>query len=338
MRAIAGGMAVQVVVAAAKLGLADAMKDGPVPVAEIAARTRTHAPTLYRLLRALASLQIVIQHAEPAYGSSTAAETAVSFSLAPAGEMLRSDVPGSWRALVTMWGMPWRNRAYEHLDDCVRTGTSGVEHALGMDLWKYLDQHKPEFDNFNEAMTSAASTAHPIAAAAYDFSRFHQVADIGGGHGGLLVTILDRYPDLRGILFDRPQVIDEARALPACARASDRLQLVGGDFFVQVPGGADAYIMSHLLHNWNDEQATSILRNCRASMRTGATLLVLEAVIQPGSEPDFGKFMDIEMLVFFGGRDRTAEEFAALFQAAGFTFNRVIPTRSTISIVEGTAV
>ncbi len=312
--------------AAAELGIVDTLKDGPLSAEEVAARTKTHAPTMYRLLRALATLGLIeVQEGR-------------RFKLTDVGYYLRSDVPGSIRALAIMGGRAWHNRCWEQLAESVRTGRSGAQLAFGMSLWEYFDKERADFDNFNEAMTSAAANIHAMAAEAYDFSRFKVLADIGGGHGRLLGLVLQKTPGLRGVLFDRPSLEEGANAELKKMGIADRCKFVSGDFFSAVPEGADAHMMSHILHDWDDEQALQILRTCRKAMKPGDTLLVLDAVVKENAQGDWGTLMDIEMLMIFGGRDRTQEEFFKLFEQAGFKPHRVIPTRSNISIVEGSAV
>lgn len=317
----------QLLFAAAELGLADTLKDGPLSSEEVASRTKADAPMMYRLLRALSTLGVV------------QALESRRFQLTELGQYLRSDIPGSMRELAMMTGRPWHNRGWEQLSHCVRTGApSGVHAAFGTNLWDYFDKNRADFDNFNEAMTGASASMHGTATQAYDFSRFKTVADIGGGHGRLLGSILQKTPGLNGILFDRPSLKEGAEEELRKLGISQRCKFVGGDFFVSVPAGADAYMMSHILHDWPDDRARDILRACRESMKPGNTLLAFDAVIKPGIEHDWGALMDLEIFMMFGGRDRTEEEFAQLYQQAGFRLTRVVPTHSSISIVEGVAV
>ena len=170
---------------------------------------------------------------------------------------------------------------------------------------------------------------------AYDFSGVGVLADIGGGNGSTLVSVLRRYPRMRGIVFDLPGVVERAGTEVQAAGFADRCRVVGGSFLESVPDGADAYLLRHILHNWDDERAVAILRNVRPAMRAGARLLVVERVIPPGNEPMFGMLMDLTMLVVHGGRERTEEEFRSLFETAGFTLSRVVPTASDVSVIEG---
>jgi SAM-dependent methyltransferase len=319
----------QLLAAAAELGVADTLKEGPLSSEEIAERTQANAPMMYRLLRALSALGVV------------EALESHRFRLTELGQYLRSDIPGSMRALAMMTGRPWHNRGWEQLAHCVKTGAAGgVQAAFGTNLWDYFDkpQNRADFDNFNEAMTGASASMHGAATESYDFSRFNVLADIGGGHGRLLGTILQRTPGLSGVLFDRPSLKQGAEAELQKMGITQRCRFVGGDFFTSVPPGADAYMMSHILHDWPDDRALTLLRNCREALKPGGTLLVFDAVIKPGIDHDWGALMDLEIFMMFGGRDRTEEEFSQLFRQAGFRLNRIIPTRSSVSIVEGTAV
>jgi SAM-dependent methyltransferase len=317
----------QLLSAAAELGVADTLKEGPLSAEEIASRTQADVPMMYRLLRALSALGVL----EALEGR--------RFQLTDLGQYLRSDIPGSMRALAMMTGRPWHNRGWEQLAHCVRTGApGGVQAAFGTNLWDYFDKNRADFDNFNEAMTGASASMHGTATEAYDFSRFKTLADIGGGHGRLLGTIIQRTPGLSGILFDRPSLKEGAEAELRKMGLSQRCRFVGGDFFTSVPTGADAYMMSHILHDWPDDRALTILRNCREAMKPGGTFLAFDAVIKPGIDHDWGALMDLEIFMMFGGRDRTEEEFSQLYRKAGFKLTRVVPTRSSVSIVEGVAV
>jgi SAM-dependent methyltransferase len=317
----------QLLAAAAELGVADTLKDGPLSSEEVAARTQADAPMMYRLLRALSALGVL------------EALEARRFRLTELGQYLRSDIPGSMRALAMMTGRPWHNRGWEQLAHCVRTGAEGgVQAAFGMNLWDYFETNRADLDNFNEAMTGASASMHGTAAEAYDFSRFKVLTDIGGGHGRLLGTILQKTPGLSGVLFDRPGLKEGAEAELQKMGIAQRCRFVGGDFFSSIPSGADAYMMAHILHDWPDDRALRILRNTREAMKPGGTLLVLDAVIKPGTDHDWGALMDLEIFMMFGGRDRTGEEFSQLFHQAGFQLNRIISTSSSVSIVEGTAV
>lgn len=321
----AGKWTSHILATAAELRLADLLSPAPLSAAELAKKAGANASMMFRLLRALATLGVV----EPV--------GADEFKLGALGQFLRSDVPGSMRALSAMGGRPWHDRCWEQLTESVRTGTPGAQLAFGTNLWDHFSRNAEDFANFNDAMTSASATMHFMAAEAYDFSSFKQVVDVGGGHGRLLALVLNKTPGLRGIVFDRQELTEGARAEIQKAGVADRCEFIGGDFFVGVPAGGDAYMMGHILHDWDDERAEQILRSCRKGITPGGTLIVLDAVIKGGPQ-DFGTLMDLEISLLFGGKDRTEAEFAALFRKAGFELSQVVPTRSSISIVEGKAV
>jgi len=323
---LAGKWVSRAISVAAELGIADLLAAGERSTKDLAAACGAHEPSLYRLLRALAGCGIF-------------AETAPrTFALTPLAECLRSDAPDSVRGLARFFATPLTWRSWEYLLDCVRTGETGLKPMGVENAFEYLKDHRDEAQIFNEAMTAYSRQEGPAVADAYDFSRFQKVADIAGGHGLLLASVLQRYPAVHGLLFDLPQVIDGAREAIHAANLDTRCETVAGDFFETIPAGADAYMMKHIIHDWDDEQSIRILRNCRRAMAPEGRLLVLEILIPRGNEPSFAKLLDLEMLVIPGGRERTEEEFRALYGAAGFELTAVIPTRSPISIIERRAV
>jgi hypothetical protein len=312
--------------AAVELQLAETLKDGALSAEEVSARINSNPAVTYRILRALASVG-VLEQVPPK-----------RFSLNSYGRLLLPDEPQSIRHIVRMVGAPWHNRIWEVLVESARSGRSGAEQAFGMNLWEYFDVNNGDLTNFNTAMTEVSNTIGAHAIEAYDFSATETLVDVGGGHGRLLSSVLQQYPKMRGIIFDRPALADGARALLERRGLTDRCQFVAGDFLKSVPAGGTAYMMSHILHNWSDSHALTILRSCRAAMKPRTKLLVFDIVIKPAGERDWGKLMDVEMLAMFGGRERTAEEFATMFKEAGFVLERVVSTRSSTSIVEGSAI
>jgi SAM-dependent methyltransferase len=208
----------------------------------------------------------------------------------------------------------------------------------GANPWEWYAKHPAEAAEFNAAMTALSGTLHKAAVEAYDFSGIKTIMDVGGGHGHLLAQILAKYPSMRGILFDQPHVVSGSAPVFARLGVTERARAEGGSFFERVPEGADAHIMGHIIHDWDDEHATKILRVCRRSIAPGGRLLVVDAVIGARNEPDFSKLLDLEMLLVPGGRERTAEEFATLFTAGGWKLTRIIPTGAGKSIIEGTPV
>ena len=308
---------------AAKLRIADKLTSGPKSAADLARETGTHAASLYRLLRALASVGVFAEDADG------------RFRLTPMAEYLRTGVPGSMRGIADYCGSDWSWRAWGNLLDSIRTGETAFDRVFGEPCFDYLAKHPEDSAVFNEGMTGFSTSVAPAVAAAYDFSRLGTVVDVGGGHGVMLATILKAFPNVRGVVFDAPHVADGAREPIRAAGLADRCRAEGGDFFKSVPAGGDAYLMKHIIHDWPDDKATTILKNCRAAVNPGGKLLLVEIVIKPGNEPDLGKILDLEMLVLPSGRERTEGEYAALFAGAGWRLTRVVPTNSPMQVIEG---
>ncbi len=321
---LSGMMTARAVQVAAKLGIADLLQDGPQSATALAAATGTHAPSLYRLLRALASLGLFSEVEAGVF-----AQTTLSTFLA-------SDVHGSMRDMARMWGDSWRWQSWGDLDYSIQTGRPAFDHLHGKNLWQYFAEDDPAAGRlFSMAMTSFSEGVTEPVVTAYDYSSFRTVVDVGGAHGSLIRAILRRNPALRGILFDLPPVIQGAHEPIAEAGLAERCALVAGDFFTAVPSGADAYMLKFILHDWDDDHCVQILGNCRRAIRPTGRVLVVDQVLAPGNAPSFGKILDLEMLTILTGRERTEEEFAALFRASGFRLTRVVPTASPLSIIEG---
>jgi hypothetical protein len=327
LQVITGYASAQIVHVAAQLGLADLLTDGPRSVEDLAAATGTHAPSLARLVRALAALGIV---AEADGGR---------IELTPLGVPLRSDVPGSVRDAVLFLVGEWFWRAWGGLLHSLRTGEPAFDRIYGMSNFEYWE-HEPEagaiHDAFFRAMTR--TTNAPIVAS-YDFSRFGIVVDVGGSTGALLAAILVAHPGVRGILFDLPHVVSGAGSVLAEAGVADRCEVVGGSFFESVPKGGDAYVLRYVIHDWDEERSVAILRRCREAMAPGAVLLLVEQVVPERLEavPEARRVtrLDLQMLVLTpGGRERTAEEFRSLLRAAGFELRAVNPTASPFCMLE----
>jgi hypothetical protein len=306
---------------AAKLGIADLLVDGPRSAEELAAATKTQAGALYRVLRALASVGIFSE------------VTSGRFALTPMAELLRSDTSNSIRALAIMYAEE-QYRAWDDVLHSVRTGQPAFEHAFGLPYFDYFATHPEASQVFNEAMVGWTSQVVEAVVAAYDFSPFGAVVDVGGGHGALLAAILKSAPAARGILFDLPQVVESAEPFLAAAGVADRCARVGGDFFGEIPSGADAYLLAQILHDWDDEHSVAILRQVRRAMPDYGKLLVVELTLPEGDAPAFRKWMDLHMLVLLNGRERTARQYSDLFHTAGFELARTIPTHTGQSIVE----
>jgi len=312
----------RVLYAAAKLGLADHLGEGSRNAGELAGPTRTHAPSLHRLMRRLASLGVVSEDGDH------------RFRLTPLGEALKTGAPGSARATILALAGHWYWRVWDNFLYSLETGLPAFEKAWGMLEFDYLAKNPEEATYFNEAMIGFHSADPPAVAAAYDFSTFKTVVDVGGGTGNLLATILSRHTGPRGILADLPHVVREASSLIEARGLAHRMTTEAIDFFKTVPGGGDAYLLSHVVHDWNEDQCLMILGNCRKAIKPNGRLLIIEMVLPPGDAPHPGKLLDMVMLVGPGGRERTAEEYGALVARADFRLTRVVPTASAVSVVE----
>ena len=307
---------------AARLGLADHLAAGPQGAGELAEATGTHAPSLYRLMRTLAGLGLLTQDSNHRFG------------LTALGHSLRAGAPGAARATVlALAGDVWW-RGWENFLHCVETGGTGMQRAWGRPIFDFLADHPDEATHFNEAMIGFHGAEPAAVADAYDFSRCGAIVDVGGGTGNLLAAILERYPCVRGVLADRPHVLREAAAVLGPRGVADRVSLESIDFFEAVPRGGDVYLLSHVVHDWDDERCLAILRNCRQVMTPASRLLIVEMVLSAGNAPHPGKLLDLAMLVMPGGQERTEEEYAALVAKAGFVLSRVVPTWSAVSVLE----
>ncbi len=310
---------------AAKLAIADLLVGGPLSVDQLAQDTQTDPRSLLRVLRALASVGVFQE------------TRAGVFAQSELSEFLRSDVAGSQRSLCIANSQPDNWRAFAGLDYSVRTGKPALEQLTGKSFFEVYSNDPYYSEAFHSGM-SGLSELHSFAVnTSYDFSTCRRLCDIGGGYGHLLGTILEANPTIEGVLFDIPDVINTARTAPAKEVLHARAELVEGDFFVAVPPGCDTYLMKLILHDWDDDHATTILQNIRTAMSTDSTLLVVDAVIPPGNEPSMNKLLDLQMLVALSGRERTEEEFRKLMSAAGLRLDRVIPTPSPVSILQVSA-
>lgn len=317
--------ACQAIHVAATLGIADLLKDGPRSADELADDTGTHAPTLYRLLRALASVGVFAE----------GDENDGRFGLTPLAEYLRTDASGSVRTWAVHIGQPYYWSAWAHLLDSVKSGKPAFPELHGTSVWEYRAVRPEESAIFDSAMTGLSAMVAEAVVQRYDFSRFDVLADVGGGVGALLAAILKANPRLRGILFDQTHVVAHARSWLEGAGVADRCEVVGGSFFEGVPEGADAYLLKSVVHDWDDAEAVEILRKCRTAMADTGTLLMVEPVLRAGNAPDPAKYSDLNMLVMLGGRERSAEEFRGILAEAGFRLGGIIATESTHNIIEG---
>lgn len=308
---------------AAELGIADQLEGGPKSVSAIATATGTHEDSLYRVLRLLASTGVFTELPER------------SFALTPLSSMLLTSNPQGMRNTVRMmtFGEHWK--AWGSLIDVVRGGGIATDIAEGCDIWEYFKRNPDRAEIFDASMTDFTMQSNAAIVGSFDFSQHKTVCDVGGGHGWLVKAILEANPSMRGIVFDQEYVVEGARKVMAEAGLSARAEGVGGSFFESVVGGADLYMAKNIIHDWDDEKSITILRNIRKVMPAEGRLLLVEIMVGPANVPEPGKFMDVNMLAMTGGRERTAEEFAALFAQSGFKLGRVIPTPSLMNLVEG---
>ncbi|WP_172831721.1 methyltransferase [Mycobacterium asiaticum] len=319
---LAGKWVSQAISVAAELSIADELAAGPRAVEDLAAACGAHPDSLHRLLRALASVGVFAE------------DTAGRFANTGMSESLRSDVPGSMRSMALMFGGRPAWDAWGELRESIRTGESAFKAVNGAHAFDYM-KGDPKFGRiFGEAMTAFSAQELSAIHAAFDFSQVPTLVDVAGGHGAFLLSVLERNPDQRGILFDQPDVIRHAQAALDSSPAATRCSLVSGDFFVEVPAG-DGYVLKHILHDWRDDLAIKILSTIQRAARPGARLFVIDAVVEPGNTAGFAKLLDLEMLVFYdGGRERTLAAVEKLFAATGFRLLRVVPTHSLMNVIE----
>jgi hypothetical protein len=311
--------------AVAELGVADALANGPARPMELAERLGADGGALTRVLRALTEVGLFEELADG------------RFALTALGETLRGDVPGSVRRAAILWTEEWHWRAYGHFGASVRTGESGMRPAHGSTYWEYLAEHPDTAATLNGMMSSASVLRAQALARTYDFAGVERLVDIGGGEGGLVCAVLQAHPHLSGVVFDLPGVIAAARERLIGAGLTERAEALAGDFFHQVPPGADAYVLSWVLHDWDDASALRILANCRAAIEDAGRLLVIEMVLPSADEPrspkagyleQLAKVTDLEMLAVVGGRERTRAEYEELLARAGFRLTQVVELES----------
>jgi hypothetical protein len=308
---------------AAEFGIADLLKAGPKSTEELAQAIGANPAALYRMLRALAGAGVFAE------------ETDGSFSLTPLSELLRGDNPESLRAFAALMGDEVSFQMWAELPYSIQTGKPAAPHKLGMPWFGWLEQNPVKAKAFHDAMTSLSGGAMAAVLSAYDFSGIKTLVDVGGGHGLLLATVLSKYPDIRGVLYDAPPVVAGAAELLAAHGVADRCNAVGGDFLESVPAGGDAYILKHIIHDWSDEECVTILRHCNAGMAASGKVLIVEMVIPERNVPGISKLLDLEMLLLLSGRERTETEYRDLLGSAGFELTRIVPTPSPYSVIEG---
>ena len=323
MQMAMGFIVSQALAVVARLEIADLLKDGAKTAKELAELTATHEPSLYRLLRALASIGVLHKDAD-------------KFSNTPLGDVLRSDHPASMRAALHMLGDPEHWNSHGNMQQSVKTGEIAFDYTFGIPVFPYFAENPDAAAVFDRSMTSFSRAVAEAVSSVYDFSQAETIADIAGGHGILLAKVLQKNPQAKGILFEQPQVL-EGNIL-AKENVAERSTLVSGDFFNEIPVVADIYLMKFIIHDWNDEQSITILNNLAKSAPKGAKLLLVETVVEEDDNaPSLSKIMDLNMLVMTGGRERTPSEYAALFEKTGFRLEKVYPT-APLQIVEAVRV
>jgi len=307
----------------ADLAIPDLLKEGPRPVDDLAARSAVDTDSLYRLLRAASGVGVLTELPNRRFENNALSN------------LMRSDVPGSLRAMVRWINEDSAWQAWGGLGYSVKTGQPAFNHVLGEEVFEHFQKHPEAGQIFNEAMISVTAMTGAAVAKAYDFSVFKKIVDVGGGHGAMLAAIAAEYPGIHGIVFDRPEVVEGVKPFLASQGVTARIETATGDFLDAVPAGADAYIMKLVIHDWDDERSVKILSNCRRVMAPGGKVLIVEQIVSDRPEAVFSKVVDLEMLVMTpGGRERTEPEFARLLQASGLKMTRIVPTESMMAIVE----
>ena len=310
---------------AADLGIADYLKEQPKDVKLLAKESNSYAPALLRVLRTLSSVGIFQEKEQEVF-----AQSDISF-------FLRSDVEGSQRNFARMFIGEWFWKVLNDMPHTVKTGEAALPKALEVDsMWDYLSKIDPEAGElFNLSMTSFSSSFNEPIANAYDFSVFQSIIDIGGSHGSMVKAIVNKYPGLKGYVLDLPEVVESAKKMAN----PENIEFIGGDFFKPITVRTDCQILRFIIHDWGDEDAIRILKNCRQSINDNGRILIAEHLIKPDNMPGFEKILDITMMVNYGtAKERTVEEFGALYEAAGFKLTKVIPTGTPFFLFEGTPV
>jgi hypothetical protein len=311
----------------ARLSIADQLAQGPAKVEDLAQTVQVQSDALYRVMRALASVGVFreLDHRR--------------FEQTPLSDLLRADHPQSLRPFVVFFPDPLHFRCYSNLMHSVKTGETTAVPTVGRELFDYFRDHPEESAVFNAAMVNLTQAFIPAVLAAYDFSQTRLLVDVGGGHGSVMGAILQKYSQMRGILFDIDHVVSGAAPYLRSLGVADRCQSVAGNFFESVPAG-DTYIMKNIIHDWDDKKSIRILKNIGAQLKTQSNgkVLLLEMVLSTGNEPHLGKWADLEMLALPGGRERTEGEYRDLFARAGLRLTRIVPTQGPHSVIEAAPV
>jgi hypothetical protein len=314
------------VLAAAQLQLADRIGDGARTAADLASELGLQARPLHRFMRTLAGMGVLTEREGQA------------FALTELGQAMRKDAPGSAYATILTLGGELCQRSWNEMRYSLETGKPGLDKAFGQALFDYLAERPEEASLFSETMVGFHGLEPPAVADAFDFDRFGSIVDVGGATGNMLVHVCKRHPNVKGVLYDLPHVVTDAPALLEAHGMSDRISIEGGSFFEAVPDGHDAYILSHIIHDWDEDRCHTILGLCREAMNPGGRVLIVEMVLPEGDTPHAGKMLDMMMLVGPGGQERTPSEYAELLAPVGLKVERVVPTASDVSIVEASAV
>lgn len=303
----------------AELGIADMLADDSKTIQELAQLSNTHAPSLYRMMRALASVGIFFETEEK------------RFELTPMAELLRE---GAMKSIALMFNSDWSDKAWGFFLESIKTGATSFDKAHGLPVLKWLDRNPSAAKVFNEANAVRAANSISAIIDVYDYSGINILIDIGGGLGVLLMEILKVYPSLKGVVADVPSVIKNTKELIKSRGLDKRCETVECDFFRNIPSGGDAYILSNILHDWPDNKCRIILDNCYEEMKPGSKLLIIEMIVPTGNQPSMAKLLDLEMLVTTGGRERTKDEFRDLLNNSGFKISQITQTNAGVSVIE----
>ncbi len=327
---VAAGVAVyRALQVAIQLDIAGMLKDSTLSIKDLATLTQSHSDALYRLMRFLAAAGIFTE---------TPNSADYSFANNEVSHLLRKDVPDSMARYMAREIYPeWSTKPLQQLLHAIRTGEPSFEHVHGVSIWEYLQQHPQDRKDFDETMTIISEIFTETTLSEYNFAQVNTIADVGGSYGSLMVAILRANPHIKGILFDRPEVIADASIVFQSTERQDvthRCQLLAGDFLESIPGNCDAYLLRYILHNWGDDVCVQILKNCRSASPT-AKVLIVEQVLQPGCSDQYTLFLDFAMLLSFrNAKERTQQEYLVLLESAGYRLARIIPTNSPVSIIE----
>ncbi len=319
---ISGFWSSQCLYAAAKLDIADHVSGTPKHIDKIAEETKTHSASLYRVMRALASTGVFVEKDEK------------HFVHSDVSEVLKSDLPHSMKWLVMAELGQEHYRGWGNLIHSLKTGKIAFDETEGESVWEYYQKNPEDGKTFMKAMTGLSEGFNAAVVPAYDWQGFKKIADVGGGNGSLLAAILNANKNAAGILFDEPYVTNKAREVLKSKGVDERVEIISGDFFKEIPQGGDAYILKFILHDWDDEKSLRILKNIHAAMKKEAVLIIIEGVLLGGNEPQVGKLLDINMLVMTGGTERNEMEYKSLLEKSGFELLRILPTHSPMNIIE----